>query len=263
MQRNQFVKLPFVRDLIKKHDAEDWQCSDGLTPPMKSATSKMFLSPGGIPSRHTRGQEMSSLRLLEDIDRKVRSLLERDACAKVSTFQVCEAATGRLLVTGADGKVTRHDGPDDATSVVTAGALDEAASQMTREEDEEITLSARDQDNESHRTTVVEEEDDDDDFAAELEEEIMMALDKGVSSTSRPSHAASLPENQVSIPVTNAVEREDDGGFCPMSAADRELLKKIEERKGQLASLTNPLIRARLEEVIKDLENTLAQRRRF
>lgn len=96
-------------------------------------------------------------------------------------------------------------------------------------------------------------ESEDEELAAELEE-AMMAEDATEVIESSTQTVESLPPTEVSDKATPMTTPQ-------ASSAILELQAKINERKAQLASVTNPLIRARLEDVIRQLEEDLKSRR--
>lgn len=159
---------------------------------------------------------------VEAIERRVQALLDRDSAALSSTFTVYDSQGRAVLHGGTDGKFLKA--APSGEGALPADDYEDAA------------------DGEDHAGGDT----DDDDFAAELEEEMMLA--------DEPSEMVENTEDELFsgetiLEVPSAV-----------SPAVMELQTKINERKAQLGSVTNPLIRARLEDVIRQLETDLQSR---
>ena len=161
---------------------------------------------------------------VEAIERKVQALLDRDSQAASSRFTVYDSL-GRAVLRGGenDGKFVRVKPGE-------AGVLEEVE-EVEAEMEESV---------EPHDSS-------DEDFAAELEEE--MLADETVEGEPKRTMIEEVPSHQISAAPTPTA-----------SPAVMELQAKINERKAQLASVTNPLIRARLEDVIRQLEQDLQAR---
>lgn len=205
-----------------EYERSDWQFPDGLTPPLRSVRTRRF--------KHTTsyGQQKD----VEDIERRVQALLDRDSQATTSTFTVYDSS-GRAILSGggADGKIARGSRPLSAEDVPAEGEVDED------DDDPDHNDLDADADADADNLSIADdgsgESSGDEEFAAELEEEML-------------AEESSLPSSSLLPPAP--------------SPAVLELHAKINERKAQLASVTNPLIRARLEDVIRQLEGDLHAR---
>lgn len=166
---------------------------------------------------------------VEAIEKRVQALLDRDAQAASSTFTIYDSQ-GRAVLSGGgmDGKFVRVQPGE-------GGVLEEI-----EEGDAEAEGSAT---GERHDSS-------DEEFAAELEEELL--ADEALIDTQEaeedtdPGVEELLPPPIIPTPT--------------LSPAVMELQTKINERKAQLESVTNQLIRARLEDVIRQLEHDLQAR---
>lgn len=278
MEMSQFLQLGPVKDLVSRYESQGWMLHDGLTPPMKGAIalqshnlSSQEQAISSLSNQGGGGVDLAHRMLVDDIERQVQALIDRDTAADSSSFSIIDTVTKRLLISGGgvDGKIVKHTTTEEGSIFGAASVIGDDMSQTTTAVDNEI-------EGESVSYRTVEDDQDDEDFAAELEGEIMMADTSSQRDSSAPSQSPSLPSQKMSaIPFEsgNSVVSQPNilssqqgveaisNSEMTMSPADRELQQKINERKSQLTSLTNPLIRARLEEVIRDLENNLAQRR--
>jgi transcription initiation factor TFIID subunit 7 len=217
--------LPEGTETMAKLEAWEvagWQFSDGITPPLRNVRARRFKKTASY------GQQKD----VEAIERRVQALLDRDAAAASSTFTVYDAL-GRAVLRGGgmDGKFVRVKPGE-------AGILEEV-----EEADAEMEESV-----ERHDSS-------DEDFAAELEEE-MLAIEEEVEGTEMEGE---LKEEESPIMMIPARQTSTAPTPSP-SPAVMELQAKINERKAQLASVTNPLIKARLEDVIRQLEQDLQAR---
>ncbi|PJF17759.1 hypothetical protein PSACC_02422 [Paramicrosporidium saccamoebae] len=102
------------------------------------------------------------------------------------------------------------------------------------------------------------EEESDDEFAAELEE-AMLAEDAMEVETQTES-AAPIEDGGQEMPAEEQEAPTPEPPMPVQSTAVKELQAKIDERKAQLASVTNPMIKARLADVIRQLEEDLYSR---
>lgn len=157
---------------------------------------------------------------VEAIEKRVQLLLDRDTAAVSSSFTVYDNHGKAVLTGGAADGKFQRPSPDAA-------------------------------DDELHG------ESDDDEFAAELEE-AMLAEDatEAMEVETRTESAAPIEEDEIST----AIESRPEMPIIVQSTVVRELQEKINERKAQLASVTNPMIKARLEDVIRQLEEDLQSR---
>lgn len=221
---------------LAEWEARGWQHPDGLTPPMHDVRNRRF---------NKTSLSYGQPREVEKIERQVQALLERDEAALGSTYTVYDAA-GRAILrggSGMDGKLVRlRPGEEEGGLEGELAPGDEYSDAILEEEEEEEEEVGGEGD-------MGGEEEDVDEFAAALEEEMMMADDAeggGAQEDGVTQPAAALTTMQHPSPTP--------------SPAVLELRARIEERKSQLASVTNPLIRARLEDVIRQLEQDLQAR---
>ena len=159
---------------------------------------------------------------VEAIEKRVQELLEKDENATASTFTVYDSTGKAVLVGGGrDGKFVKPE-----------QNLEDYDQLMNGEEEFDGVQEA-----------MMEESsgDDDDGFAAELEEEM-------------------LADEAMVEPTVSSGMGEEKSPTSSVSPAVMELQARINERKAQLASVSNPLIKARLEDVIKQLESDLHSR---
>lgn len=177
--------------------------------------------------RRATGEMAGRERDVEALEKRVQALLDRDSQAVTSSFTVYDGA-GRaiLLGGGSDGKLVR----------LPAGSITEGQPEEGQPEEQEEPVDGL-------------EHESDEEFAAELEEE--MLLEEQATEAGDEKSLQLSPRSPV--PTLNAPSPSP-------SPAVIELQAKINERKAQLASVSNPLIKARLEDVIRQLEQDLQAR---
>ncbi len=247
--------LSVAERLAAPFDLRGWKMDSGLTPPMHNV--RQAVSHGGGRDKNIGLPQLT----VDEIERIVEEMMARDASAASSTFTLTDRSTGRVLLSTGDGQ--RADPGDDGQSSVATGAMEEEEEEEEEEEDfgEDLTET------ETATGTLLDDDMDDDDFAAELEEEL---LADDLSNVPTPIDNSSSPVSTIASEArttTTTATTTMDAALSVVSPSrqplsqDGELQAKINERKAQLATLTNPLIRARMEDVIRQLELDLEQRR--
>jgi TATA-binding protein-associated factor Taf7 len=204
--------------------------SDGLTPPLKNAQRRRFAP------RPVHAAEIGNL---ERVEREVERLLKADGHCEESHFTLI----------GVDGVVLLGD------SVLLDNHEDDQEQVQEFEDFEEEQEQEEEEDNDNDDDSMLEQgqgefeesEDSDvmDDFAAEIEDNLMRleAEDENeVGSIATTASAPSATATQTHTAVT-------------------ELESKLQEKLKQAATVTNPLIKARIEDVIRQLEDNLRKLR--
>lgn len=198
------------------------QWPDGLTFPMKSAKQKKFAP---------RPLHASTVGEFERIEREVERLLKSDGQAIESKFTLI-ASNGEILLGDLDVKapleaedIEMFD--EAAVEEAEAGAEFEDEGEGEEGEGEEDISSASDIE-------------DMNDFAAEIEGNLL-------AEELETEPIQILPEAE---PESKPVESETD-------RLVKDLEAKLTEKQKQAESVTNPLIKARIEDVIKQMEDNL------
>lgn len=177
--------------------------------------------------RRATGEMAGRERDVEALEKRVQALLDRDSQAATSSFTVYDGAGRAILMGGgSDGKLVR----------LPAGGPTEGQTEGGQPEEHEEVADEL-------------EHESDEEFAAELEEEMLLeeqATEAGDETSQQLSPRS--PATTLNAPSPSP------------SPAVIELQAKINERKAQLASVSNPLIKARLEDVIRQLEQDLQAR---
>jgi TATA-binding protein-associated factor Taf7 len=193
------------------------QWPDGLTLPMKAAKQKKFAP---------RPLHASTVGEFERIEREVERLLKSDGQAIESKFSLI-AAHGEILLGDSDVKIAL-DGEDVEMFDETEEQYEEDVQEEEEEEDIEDGSSASDIE-------------DMNDFAAEIEDNLL-AEEQEQPEPSEPLEAI----EQEQIPVESETDR-----------LVKDLEIKLAEKQKQAESVSNPLIKARIEDVIKQMEDNL------
>jgi TATA-binding protein-associated factor Taf7 len=196
---------PEAQAKVQHYEANGWQHSDGLTPPLKDVRTRRF----------SRTASYGKQKDVEAIEKRVQALLDRDTAATSSSFTIYDSMGKTLLRGGAtDGK---FEPPKEGK-----------------------------------------EEESDDEFAAELEE--AMLAEDAMEVETQPESMAPTEDATQEMLAEEPEELTPEAPIVIQSTAVMELREKINERKAQLASVTNPMIKARLEDVIRQLEEDLYSR---
>ncbi len=248
--------VPEAVAIIQGYADQQYALDSGLTPPMAHCVSRRFarstipslasFNPGGEPPADslpscvppaTRGS-------LAEIDATVREMLSRDAMAMSSVFELVDASTGSPLYIGGDGerRFMRRVG--------------EGVSGEDDEEDDETLLD----ESVAETSTVASGGDSDaeSDFAAELEEELLATQSPGASASITAANTAS---SDVQTPPSQPTSQPAPISLASVPATEDDVRAKIAVRRAQLAGVSNPLIRARLEDAIRQMEADLTARR--
>lgn len=212
-----------------------WRASDGLTPPLKGMRGPL--------------EEKSAI----EIEKAVEELLSKDAGCISSRFSlfddvagcdstkpVLRGVPGGKLLYGDEDVEMEADGDEEGEGAADGDTIPEDDAEYMDDLTETTTITA-----------VQDDDEDDDDFAAELEEQ-MMAEDDSQKANLRAAEL--LPE------IKEAAGEGEVSSIYGTNSLDLELHNKIKDRKAQLQTITNPLIRARLEDVIRQLEIDLENR---
>ena len=196
------------------------QWPDGLTLPMKSARQKKFAP---------RPLHASTVGDFERIEREVERLLKSDGQAIESKFTLI-GANGEVLLGDFGVKTTLED----------VDMLEEPAEEQEDEEEEQQELEDEEEEIQEYSSASDIEDMDMNDFAAEIEDNLLAEEQE----TETPE---TLPEPpQEPIPVESETAR-----------LVKDLEAKLSEKQKQAESVTNPLIKARIEDVIKQMEDNL------
>lgn len=204
------------------------QWPDGLTLPMKSAKSKRFAS---------RPWHASTVGDLERIEREVERLLKSDGQAIESKFSLISE----------DGKVLLGDSDiiDDGKGAAVDLDLD------LDEIDDEM------EDSESSASDI----EDMNDFAAEIEDVMMEGEElEGEDAELTEAEESKIPSTHSNIPVAIPSDQLEPPSSSVSSASDqlvKDLEARLAEKLKQAESVSNPLIKARIEDVIRQLEDNL------
>lgn len=238
VDKSQYTKIADIHQMLLVFDenvdfnqhytfykGEDFRLSSGLTPPMKDVRQKRFLKTGmSIPPPNI-------IKRHEEIEDRVQAILDGDAMSEGSTFRLFDSRTGKIVLEGGN-----EDFLDNSTNNIG---------------DDDIG-----DDGESDHQRPME-----DDFALELEEDIGGGGGGGNRFDANSISAGPVDDDsisEVSSSITsstiNKIPIQEPHHIIEL---ENNLLTKIEERKKQLSSITNPMIKARLEDVIGQLEMDL------
>lgn len=200
------------------------QWPDGLTLPMKSAKQKRFCA---------RPLHASGVGELERIEREVERLLKSDGQAIESKFSLI-SSDGQLLL-GDSGREYADiiEGREDEDHLVTEGEYSTSSSSSASDIE------------------------DMNDFAAEIEDNLLVESQANIDTDVEMDTKRTISE------PTNIQETEPTANTpasIPLSSTDilvKDLEAKLAEKLKQAESVTNPLIKARIEDVIRQLEDNL------
>lgn len=198
------------------------QWPDGLTPPMKSAKERRFAK---------RPLHASSVGELERIEREVERLLKSDGQAIESKFTLF-SPDGEILLGDAD--LNDEDDIDEDQNM--EPGHDET--QNENDEDEE------DYDDESSSNSASDIEDMND-FAAEIEDNLLETITEMTT------------DNSVEVNTNNINASLTTSDNDPSIMMVKDLEAKLAEKLKQAESVSNPLIKARIEDVIRQMEDNL------
>lgn len=210
------------------------QWPDGLTPPMRAAKTKKFAS---------RPVHASNVGDLERIEREVERLMKSDGQAIESKFTLY-GVDGEVLLGDLD-KLTEDFDMEEAgedvdnydKDVNDEGANGEDANENV-DENEEYSSSASDIE-------------DMNDFAAEIEDNLLENVSNTTETEPSNNHEQSPPLS-TSITLTTPLLQESE-----TDRLVKDLETKLAEKVKQAQSVSNPLIKARIEDVIRQMEDNL------
>lgn len=174
--------------------------------------------------RKTKEQALGTRKSMEEVEEIVQNLLEKDEKSKKSSFML-QDNRGRIILQNdpETGKFIRGHGHEEMMD------LDESASQQPTLDDN-ITFEGG-----------INE-----DIAEENENEEM----EGAEESALSDLADEIEENmQIEFSVLSQEEQ--------INPIIKQLRERIEEKRIQLEKITNPMIKARLEDVVRQLENEL------
>lgn len=200
------------------------QFPDGLTPPMKAAQSKKFAP---------RPLHAATVGDLERIERELERLLKSDGQAIESKFSLI----------GSNGEILLGDSDFMAIGGEDIQMIDEEEEEIDNEDNEEIEYS------EDSSASDIE---DMNDFAAEIEDNLL---------TFQPE-TANEAEAEQTLAQVQEKEKDNESSISPAAESEtdrlvKDLEAKLAEKLKQAESVSNPLIKARIEDVIRQLEDNL------
>lgn len=211
------------------YEREDFRFSSGLTPPMRDVRPRRWDKTGGmsVPPPNV-------LKRQEEIEQKVQGILDADCRAEGSCFRLFDSRTGKIVLEGGNEDFLDHDdGLIGRSGSGGGGDIDDTQSDLKQPTDDE--------------------------FAMELEDDI--GGGNGNGGGANGSVITGTQDDNLS--EISSITAGTEASKQPLQTAHQalevqnNLLLKIEERKKQLCSITNPIIRARLEDVIGQLEMDL------
>ncbi len=229
--------IPAAEQAEESHSATLPWCSlpDGLTAPLKSAQKRRFAP---------RPLHASRVGDLERVEREVERLLKEDASSGDSQFTLV-GPDGKVLLGNAELEETEQDLLDEFNDDDDGDFQEEGEGE---EEEEEM-----------------------DDFAAEIEDNLMRLDEESeegegeAEGTTTSTTFTTTTTNTITIttsPTTNVQDPSSPSSTQPtLSSAVTELELKLQEKLKQAATVTNPLIKARIEDVIRQLEDNLRKLR--
>jgi TATA-binding protein-associated factor Taf7 len=215
------------------------QLADGLTPPLKQAAKRRF---GPRPLHfHDAGD-------LERIEREVERLIKADGQAAETAFSLLGADGQVLLSSGPVATETLHEDTEMEPYGEGDMALEQDEEDNELEGDEEEDEEEEEDNNEEEGSGEEEGEGEEfDDFAAELEDNLMQEQEfDGSQLSAGPTEAASLHDPSAAL-----------SGLSEKDRMVYDLEERLEEKRKQAASVANPLIKARIEDVVRQLEDNL------
>lgn len=200
------------------------QWPDGLTPPMRAAKSKKFAS---------RPVHASTVGDLERIEREVERLMKSDGQAIESKFTLF-GVNGEVLLGDSEDKLI-EDPLDDLEDLDDLDGLDDLEGIET-----ETEFDALEEEEYSSNASDIE---DMNDFAAEIEDNLLAEdgeeeLDQGT--------LLDTTNQEPPVPLESETDR-----------LVKDLQAKLAEKVKQAESVSNPLIKARIEDVIRQMEDNL------
>jgi TATA-binding protein-associated factor Taf7 len=193
------------------------QWPDGLTFPMKSVKQKKFAP---------RPLHASTVGDFERIEREVERLLKSDGQAIESKFTLI-GSTGEVLLGDLDVKAGLES--EDVEM------FNEAEEEQTGDEEPEFEEEEEPEEEVSSASDI----EDMNDFAAEIEDNLL--------AEEHETEQATEPEPE---PESSPVESETD-------RLVKDLEAKLAEKQKQAETVSNPLIKARIEDVIRQMEDNL------
>lgn len=208
-----------VKQKIEQYREADFQLEDGITPPMKDARNRRFGK-----------KQAENIKRMQEVERIVKRLLEDDEKSISSNYTLFNSQNKpvKLKETGKRVSIQQQD-------TITNDAMSET----------EALTQTQEQADESG----------DSDFAAELEDDL---LDDQFAE--RPLDTLELASEEKIVEETMAPETavtEVDSSQSSQSAMVLQLQKQIYEKKALLSSVTNPAIRARIEDAVRYLEDKI------
>jgi len=212
---------PLINAQLVAFEENNFQRLDGLTPPMRNVRERRF-KPAALMAGAAPSAPLHSLEHQKDMEK-----IEKQV--KMLLDKDVKAKNSSFQLIDANGKV------------LATGTVGEARSEEQFYDGDDLEGEADEGEEDGEGLMEGEGEGEEDEmFAAELEEAML------------------ADDTQTEIEVIETVSVE---ARVVMSPAVVELHQKIAERRAQLANVTNPLIRARLEDVIRQLEDDLSSRR--
>ena len=200
------------------------QLQDGLTPPMKSARQRRFAP---------RPLHASNVGDMERIEKELERLLKSDGQAIESKFSLI-GATGEILLGDSDFVDAKAEGEDVEMT------YEESVFDQNEENDyEEEEAENEEEDEEVSSASDIE---DMNDFAAEIEDNLLTLQPETGKEQKEPEEV----EKSFEAPAVSETDR-----------LVKDLEAKLAEKLKQAESVSNPLIKARIEDVIKQLEDNL------
>lgn len=218
------------------------QWPDGLTPPMRQAKLKRFAP---------RPWHASSLSELERIEKEVERLIKADGQAIESKFSLI-SDEGNVLLGEDFDNITKdnHDEEEDITKddIETDKSIpkNDDNTNFDQEEDEDhFEESEESGESEDSEASDIE---DMNDFAAEIEGNLLQ--EEG-------SQSGNVTTDNNSISNTSSTNMNQSPQLSEHDRLIKDLEAKLAEKLKQAESVSNPLIKARIEDVIKQLEDNL------
>lgn len=212
----------------------EWaQLPDGLTPPLKSAYKRRF-APRPLPA--------AKCGVIEDIEAQLERLIKADGQAIESSFTLYGPDGEVLLGVGANG--VGEDLDDFAAEI--EDNLMQDLEEVEGEDDHGLEEGDEGEGDETMGEEIMDNVQDVERDA--FEDDNLM---EPVEDTEMSQQSSQLPPSQPSQPQSSQPSQDSRDSMI------RELQEKLQEKQRQAASVTNPLIKARIEDVIRQLEDNL------
>lgn len=195
------------------------QWPDGLTPPMRAARSKKFAP---------RPVHAATVGELERIEREVERLMKSDG----------QAIESKFTLYGPNGEILLGDALEEEEIEDVEMTMDTVDYDTVEYEDQEQDMD----EDVAYSSSSASDIEDMNDFAAEIEDNLLeqpLTAEENTGIDTTPSNSLIEP-----------VESETD-------KLVRDLEAKLAEKIKQAESVSNPLIKARIEDVIKQMEDNL------